>query len=247
MQYRHFVVIVALILALVMTSGCTGLLMGDLKAEISDSSDITIPLPLSSIVSVLASQNTTTLPVNQSSTSEKVDTPLDNPCPDNSPFHVKSSTEDSVEIDNDGITPATVLSPQVAEHGMPLKALPGELVFPHSGTASCNPVAGANVTVTLIGTPYKTHIADCITQENGDFSFYVPPSTEKSANTMYIFNFGITAPGYNLPAGSSNVITDLANVSDGPRYTFNVCYQQPSEPNAMAVTRGGIAVIGRIN
>ena len=33
MQYRHFVVTVILILALVMTSGCTGLLMGDLKLK----------------------------------------------------------------------------------------------------------------------------------------------------------------------------------------------------------------------
>jgi hypothetical protein len=69
---------------------------------------------------------------------------------------------------------------------------------------------------------------------------------EKSEITHYIFNFEITAPGYTLPAGSSNVVTDMANVSEGPFYTFNVCFQQPSEPNSMAVTRGGIAVIGRI-
>ena len=115
------------------------------------------------------------------------------------------------------------------------------------GTASCNPVPGAKVTVTLIGTPNKTHIADCVTQENGDFSFYVPLPMEKSEITPYTFNFEITAPGYILPEGSSNVVTDLANVSEGPFYTFNVCYQQPSEPNAMAVTRGGIAVIGRFS
>ena len=68
---------------------------------------------------------------------------------------------------------------------------------------------------------------------------------EKSEIPHYIFNFEITAPGYILPAGSSNVVTDLADVSHGPFYTFNVCYQQPSEPDAMAITRGGIAVIGR--
>jgi hypothetical protein len=73
----------------------------------------------------------------------------------------------------------------------------------------------------------------------------VPPLMEEPAIPLYTFNFEITAPGYTLPAGSSNVVTDLANVSEGPFYTFNVCYQQPSEPNAMAVTRGGIAVTGR--
>jgi hypothetical protein len=211
MQYRHFIVTVTLILALVMASGCTGLLMGDLKAEIHDSSSITVPLPLSSVLSVLVSQNTTTPPGDQFSTGEK--------------GH----------------------SPQVAEHGTFLQAPPGEWVLPRSGTASCNPVAGAKVTVTLIGTLNKTHIADCITQENGDFSFYVPPPMEKSELTHYTLNFEITAPEYSLPPGSSNVVTDIANVSDGPFYTFNVCYQQPSEPNTMAVTRGGIAVTGRMS
>jgi hypothetical protein len=246
MHYRYFVVTVVLILALVMTSGCTGLLMGDLKAEISDRSAITIPLPLSSVLSALASHNTATPPVNQSSTGEKADTVSANPFPGKSPFQVKSSTEDPVVISTDSIPPATVPSLQGAEDGILLKAPPTELVSPHSGTASCYPVAGAKVTVTLIGTMNKTSLADCKTQENGDFSFYVPPSTEISENTLYAFNFGITAPGYNLPAGSSNIVTDLANVSDGPLYTFNVCYQQPSEPNAMAVTRGGIAVFGRL-
>jgi hypothetical protein len=70
---------------------------------------------------------------------------------------------------------------------------------------------------------------------------------EKSGITFYTFNFEISAPGYNLPAGTSDVVTDMANVSAGPLYTFNVCYQQPSEPNSMAVTRGGIAVSGRIS
>jgi hypothetical protein len=246
MQYRYFAVTVALILALVMTSGCTGLLMGDLKAEISDRSVMTIPLPLSSILSALASHNTATPPVNQSSPGEKADMIPANPLPGNSPFQVKSSTEDPAGIDTVDITPATAPSPQVVDHGTPPHAQPGEPVIPPSGTASCHPVSGAKVTVTLIGTLNKTPLADCITQENGDFSFYVPPSTEISENTLYAFNFGITAPGYNLPAGSSNIVTDLANVSDGPLYTFNVCYQQPSEPNAMAVTRGGIAVFGRL-
>jgi len=247
MQYRHFVVTVALILALVMTSGCTGLLMGDLKAEISDSSDITIPLPLSSVLSVLVSRNTTTPPVNQSSTGERVDTVSGITFFGDSPFSVKSSTENPVVIDTGGMPPATVPSLQLAEQGILLKAPPGENVTPRSGTASCSPVTGANVAVTLIGTLNKTPIADCITRENGDFSFYLLPFTEISENSLYTFNFEITTPEYNLPAGSSNVVTDMANVSDGPLYTFNVCYQQPSEPNAMAVTRGGIAVVGRFS
>jgi len=247
MQYRYFVVTVTLILALVMASGCTGLLMGDLKAEIHDTSSITVPLPLSSVLSVLVSQNTTTSPGIHSSTDKKVDTAFSNPLYGNSPFHVKSSMEDPLGIDTDDRPSETGPSPQVAEHGTFLQAPPGELLIPRLGTASCNPVAGANVTVTLIGTPNKTHIADCITQENGDFSFYVPPPMDKSKITFYTLNFEITAPGYILPEGSSNVVTDLANVSEGPFYTFNVCYQQPSEPNAMAVTRGGIAVIGRFS
>ena len=246
MQYRHFVFTVILILALVMTSGCTGLLMGDLKAEIHDSSAITIPLPLSSVLSVITSQDTAMLPGNQSLTDEKMHTVFDNPLSDNSPFHVKSNTEDPAGINTDDITPESAPSPQVVENGITLKAPAGELVIPHSGTATCSPVGGTKVAVTLIGTPNKTHIADCITQENGDFSFYVPPPMEKSGITFYTFNFEITAPGYNLPAGSSNVVTDLAYVSAGPMYTFNVCYQQPSEPNAIAVTHGGIAVSGRI-
>jgi hypothetical protein len=245
MQYRHFVVTVILILALVMTSGCTGLLMGDLKAEIHDSSTITIPLPLSSVLSVINSQDTATLSVNQSSTDEKIHTVFGNPLSGNSPFHVKSNMADPTGINTDDTTPDP--SPQVVENGITLKAPPGELVIPLSATASCTPVAGAKVAVTLIGTPNKTHIADCITQENGDFSFYVPSLMEKSEISFYTFNFEITAPGYNLPAGSSNVVTDLAYVSAGPLYTFNVCYQQPSEPNAIAVTRGGIAVTGRIS
>jgi hypothetical protein len=245
MHYSHVFVTGALILALVMTSGCTGLLMGDLKAEIHDSSSITIPLPLSSVLSVLVSQNNSTPPGNPSSTDKKEESAFGNPLYGNSPFHVKSSTEDTTGIDSDDATPETGPLPPVVEQGIFLKAPPGELVIPCLGTASCNPVPGAKVTVTLIGIPNKTHIADCITQENGDFSFYVPPPMEKSEITPYTFNFEITAPGYILPEGSSNVVTDLANVSEGPFYTFNVCYQQPSEPNAMAVTRGGIAVIGR--
>jgi len=247
MQYRHFIVTVTLILALVMASGCTGLLMGDLKAEIHDSSSITVPLPLSSVLSVLVSQNTTPPPGDPFSTGEKGNTAFSNPLYGNSPFHVKSSTEDPQAINKDDRTPETGPSPQVAEHGIFLKAPPGEWVLPRSGTASCNPVTGAKVTVTLIGTMNKTHIADCITQENGDFLFYVPPPLEKTEITHYTLNFGITAPEYNLPSGSSNVVTDIANVSDGPFYTFNVCYQQPSEPNAMAVTHGGIAVTGRMS
>jgi hypothetical protein len=245
MHYSHVFVTGALVFALVMTSGCTGLLMGDLKAEIHDSSSITIPLPLSSVLSVLVSQNNTTPPGNPSSNDEKEDSAFGNPLYGNSPFHVKSSTEETPGIDTDDGTPETGPLPPVVEQGIFLKAPPGELVIPCLGTASCNPVPGAKVTVTLIGIPNKTHIADCITQENGDFSFYVPPPMEKSEITPYTFNFEITAPGYILPEGSSNVVTDLANVSEGPFYTFNVCYQQPSEPNAMAVTRGGIAVIGR--
>jgi len=245
MQYRHFVVTVILILALVITSGCTGLLMGDLKAEISDSSAITIPLPLSTVMSALANRDTTAHPVNQSSTTEKADIALANPPAVNSSFQVKSSTEDPGVIDTDDLYPATVPSPQVVEHGTPSKAPAGEAIIHPVGTAACNPVAGAKVAVTLIGIPNKRHIADCITQENGDFSFYLLPFTEISADSLNTFNFEITAPGYNLPPGSSNVVTDLAYVSEGPRYTFNVCYQQPSGPDAKAVTRGGIAVFGR--
>jgi hypothetical protein len=247
MQYRHFVVTVTLILALVMTSGCTGLLMGDLKAEISDRSAITIPLPLSSVQSALANRNPTTSSANQSSTGEKADTVSVNPLTGKSPFQVKSSTEDPTGIDTADITPATVPSPRVVEHGTLLKAPPGEAVILRSKTASCSPVAGAKVAVTLIGTLNKTPIADCITQENGDFSFYVLPFTAIPADSLYAFNFEITSPGHILPEGSSNEVTDLAYVSDGPRYTFNVCYQQPSEPDAMAVTHGGIAVFGRFS
>jgi hypothetical protein len=247
MQYRHLIVTVILILALVMTSGCTGLLMGDLKAEIHDSSAMMIPLPLSSILSVINRQDAATLPVNQSSTDEKMHTAFGNPLSGTSPFHVKSNTADPTGINRDDTIPESDSSPQVVEDSITQKALPRELVIPHSGNATCTPVAGAKVTVTLIGIPNKTHISDCITQENGDFSFYVPPPMEKSEITFSAFNFEITAPGYNLPAGSSNIVTDLANVSEGPLYTFNVCYQQPSEPNAIAVTRGGIAVIGRIS
>lgn len=246
MQYWHFMVTGTLILALVMTSGCAGLLTGDLRAEIRDDSAMTIPLPLSSVLSVLASRNITPPPVNQVSTGEKVTVWAD-PLPGNSPFHVKSSTEDHTGIDTDSVTPVTVPPPQVVDHGIPLKAPPGESVILHAGTPSCSPVAGAKVVVTLVGTPNKTYITDCITQENGDFSFMVPPSTERSSLGLYAFNFEIIAPGHNLPSGSSNVVTDMADVSDGPLYTFNVCYQQPSEPDAMAITRGGIAVFGRIS
>jgi len=247
MQYRHFVVTVILILALVMTSGCTGLLMGDLKAEIHDTSSIPVPLPLSSVLSVLASRNTTTLTDNQSLTDEKKHTGFGNLPADNSLFHVNSSTTDPTGMNTDDKNPEPAPSHQDVENRITLKAPAGELVIPHSGTAACIPVGGVKVTVTRIGTPDKTHIADCITQKNGDFSFYVPPPMEKSGISFYTFNFKISAPGYNLPAGTSDVVTDMANVSAGPLYTFNVCFQQPSEPNSMAVTRGGIAVSGRIS
>jgi hypothetical protein len=247
MQYRRFVVTVILILALVMTSGCTGLLMGDLKAEIHDTSSIPVPLPLSSVLSVLASQNTTTLTSNQSLNDEKKHTVFGNLPADNSPYHVKSSTADPTGMNTDDKNPEPAPSPQDVENRITLKAPAGELVIPFSGTATCIPVGDEKVTVTLIGTPNKTHIADCITQKNGDFSFYVPPPMEKSGISFYTFNFEISAPGYNLPAGTSYVVTDMAYVSAGPLYTFNVCYQQPSEPNSIAVTRGGIAVSGRIN
>jgi len=245
MHYWHGIVTGALVFALVMTSGCTGLLMGDLKAEIHDSSSITVPLPLSSVLSVLGSQNSTLPPFTRSPPAEKGD--LGTTLPGTSAFQVKSGSADPTRINAEGIPSATVPSSQSGESGTPPGVAPGTSVTPLWATASCSPVAGANVAVTLVGIPNKTHIADCITQENGDFSFYVPPSTEKSANPLYTFNFEITAPGYTLPAGSSNVVTDLANVSEGPLYTFNVCFQQPSEPNAMAVTHGGIAVIGRIS
>ena len=74
MQYRYFIAIVTLVFAIVMTSGCTGLLMGDLKAEIHDNSAITLPLPVSSVLSVITSQDTAMLPVNQSPTDEKMHT-----------------------------------------------------------------------------------------------------------------------------------------------------------------------------
>jgi len=244
MHYWHFMVTGTLILALVMTSGCAGLLTGDLRAEIRDDSAMTIPLPLSSVLSVLASRNAVTPPDNQSLSGEKVNA-IPDPLPVNSPFHVVSRMEKPDGIERDSLTSAE--SPSVvAEPDLSLKVPPSEPVLPSTGTESCSPVAGAKVVVTLVGTPYKSHIADCITQEDGDFSFDVPPSTEKSTLGAYTFNFEITAPGLNLPAGSSKVITDTADVSDGPFYTLNVCYQQPSEPDARAITRGGIAVIGRI-
>ena len=247
MQYWHFIVTGSLILTLVMTSGCAGLLMGDLKAEIRDSSSITVPLPLSSVLSVLVSQNNTTPPFTQSPTCEKGDPALGTTLPGTSAFHVKSGTADPLGINAGGLPSAKVPSPLAVESGIPAGAASGTSVTPLSGTAFCSPVAGAKVVVTLVGTPNKTHIADCTTLENGDFSFDVPLSMEEPAITTYTFNFEITAPGYHLPAGSSNVVTDMGNVLEGPRYTFNVCLQQPSEPNAIAVTRGGIAVIGRIN
>ena len=71
MQYWHFMVTGTLILALVMTCGCASLLTGDLRAEISDSPAMTIPLPLSSVLSVLASRNNTTHPENESLTEKK--------------------------------------------------------------------------------------------------------------------------------------------------------------------------------
>lgn len=246
MQYGYFVT-GTLILALVMTCGCAGLLTGDLKAEISDSSTITVPLPLSTVLSALVSKNTSTPLVIPSPPGEKEDTALNNRLPGTSAFQVKSSTADHKGINAEGITPATALSPQAVEPGFTLRDEPGTSVTPLLRTATCSPVAGAKIAVTLVGTPHKTHIADCITRENGDFSFDVPSNTEIPENSLHTFNFEITAPGYTLPAGSSNVVTDLANVSDGPHYTFNVCFQQPSEPNAMAFTRGGIAVIGRIS
>jgi hypothetical protein len=247
MHYWHGIVTGALVFALVMTSGCTGLLMGDLKAEIHDSSSITVPLPLSSVLSVLSSQNSTIPPFTRSPPAEKGDLVLGTTLPGASAFHVKSGSADPPGINAEGIPSATIPSSQSGESGTPQRVAPGTSVTPLWATASCSPVAGAKVTVTLIGIPNKTHIADCITQENGDFSFYVPPPMEKSEIPPYTFNFEITAPGYILPEGSSNVVTDQANVSEGPFYTFNVCYQQPSEPNAMAVTHGGIAVIGRFS
>ena len=247
MHYWHGIVTGTLILALVMTSGCAGLLTGDLRAEVSDSSSITVPLPLSSVLSFLVSQNTTIPAFTRSPTGEKGNPALGTTLPGTSEFHVKSGTADPTGINAESIPSATVPSLQSGEPGTPPRAAPGTSVTPLAETASCSPVAGAKVAVTLIGTPNKTHIADCTTLENGDFSFDVLQSTEKSSITLYTFNFEITAPGYNLPAGSSNVVTDLANVSDGPWYTFNVCLQQPSEPNAMAITRGGIAVIGRFS
>lgn len=247
MQYRYFVVTVALILALVITCGCTGLLMGDLKAEIHDSSSITVPLPLSSVLSVLVSQNTTTSPFTLFPKGENGEPVLGNSLPGISVFQVKSGSADLTGINSEGIKSVTDPSSQAGDFGITPRAAQGTSVKPLLATSSCSPVAGAKVKVSLIGIPNKTHIADCTTLENGDFSFDVPLSTEKPAIYLYTFNFEINVSGYHLPAGSSNVVTDLANVSDGPRYTFNVCYQQPSEPNAMAVTRGGIAVIGRIS
>ena len=149
-------------------------------------------------------------------------------------------------IETGGLISETVPSPQVIDHSTPSTDTAGAVFAPRSGTSSCSPVAGAKIAVTLLGPLNKTHIADCITQENGDFSFDVPASTEKSTSGVYTFNFEINAPGYDLPGGSSEVVTDMAIVSDGPLYTFNLCYQQPSEPDARAITRGGIAVIGRI-
>ncbi len=215
------------------------------SAEISDNSAMTIPLPLSSILSLLASRTSVATPVDQFSSGEKV-TDVADPLPDNSPFSVRSSREDPSGIDADNLASATNPSPQSVDHGTPLRAPPGAAFVPRSGTMSCSPVAGAKVVVTLVGTPYKTHIVDCITGENGDLSFYMPLSIEKSPSGMYTFNFEITAPGVNLPPESSKVVTDMADVSNGPLYTYNVCYQQPSEPDARAITRGGIAVIGRI-
>ena len=245
MQYWHFMVTGTLILALVMTCGCASLLTGDLRAEISDSPVMTIPLPLSSVLSVLASRNSTPDPEDESLTGEKV-TVFNNPLHGTSQFHVKSSTEGLMMIETGGLVSEAVPSPQVIDQGTPSTAPPGAVFIPRPGTSSCTPVGGARIAVTLLGTLNKTHITDCITQENGDFSFDVPASTEKSTPGLYTFNFEITAPGYDLPGGSPEVITDMANVSDGPQYTFNLCYQQPSEPDASAITRGGIAVIGRI-
>jgi hypothetical protein len=206
---------------------------------------MTIPLPLSSVLSVLASRNSTTHPENESLSGETV-TGFNNPLPGTSQFHVKSSTEGLMMMETGGLISEAVPSLQVIGHYTPSTAPTGAVFVPRSGTLSCSPVAGAKITVTLLGPLNKTHIADCITQENGDFSFDVPASTEKSTSGQYTFNFEIKAPGYDMPAGSSEVVTDMGMVSDGPRYTFSLCYQQPSEPDDRAITRGGIAVIGRI-
>ena len=237
MQNWHFVITGMLLLALVMTGGCAGILMGDLKTEIRDTTSITIPLPVSSVLSVLVGQKNTALPSARFPTEEKGEFTSVMPSGSSSAFHVKPALTDS-----SGKSP------------LPVPEEPGDLPFsvsgatgvPMEGIASCSPVDGAKVEVTLIGIPHEIHIGDCITRDNGDFSFDMPPSTEVSTTGQYTFNFAISAPGYNLPAGSSTIVTDMVNASDGPRYTFNVCLQQPSEPNAVAFTRGGIAVIGKI-
>lgn len=237
MHYWHFVVTGMLLLALVMTGGCAGLLMGDLKTEIRDTSSITIPLPVSSVLSVLVGQKNTALPSARFPTEEKGEFIPVTPSESSSAFHVKPALTDS-----SGKSPSLISG----EPGdLPLSGS-GTTGVPIGGIASCSPVDGAQVEVTLIGLPHGIHIGDCITRDNGDFSFDMPPSIKKSTTGQYTFNFAISAPGYNLPAGSSTLVTDMVNASDGPRYTFNVCLQQPSEPNAVAFTRGGIAVIGKI-
>jgi len=248
MQHWHLVLTGILLLAFVMTGGCAGLLMGDLKTEISDTSSITIPLPVSSVLSVLVGQNSSALPSVWSPTREKGDPVSGKYLTGASAFQVKPSKTDPSGIITGPVQPATGFSPVSGKQdGTVPRSAPGPAVALEKGPASCSPVAGAKVTVTLVGITHETHVTDCITQENGDFSFELPMLNGESPVSQYILNFDITAPGYTLPSGSSTVVTDMVNGSDGPWYTFNVCLQQPSEPNAMAFTRGGIAVIGKIN
>jgi hypothetical protein len=236
MHYGHFGVTGILILALVMTSGCAGLLMGDLKTEISDTSSLTIPLPISSVLSVLVSRNSTPLTFAWPPSGDKEDSAVGTQLISTSVLQMKPAKTDPS---------ATGFSP-ISGGAVTSLSASGTAVIIKGGIPSCNPVAGANVVVSRVGISNKTHIADCVTEENGDLSFELPASTDKSPISQYILNFEITAPGYTLPAESPIIVTDMVNASDGPRYTFNVCLQQPSEPNAMAFTRGGIAVIERI-
>jgi hypothetical protein len=237
MHYWHFIITGMLLLALVMTGGCAGLFMGDLKTEIRDTSSLAIPLPVSSVLSVLLGQNSTEVASAQFLTEEKAD-PVPGTHPgESSAFRVKPALTDF---------PGTGPSQPSEEPMVSSLSGSGATGIPKGGIASCNPVAGANIVVTRVGISNKTHIADSVTEENGDFSFELPASPDDFPINQYILNFEISAPRYTLPAVSSTVVTDMVNASDGPQYTFNVCLQQPSEPNAIAFTRGGIAVIGKL-
>jgi PKD repeat protein len=103
----------------------------------------------------------------------------------------------------------------------------------------CTPIAGADIIVTLARSPRETQIAQTTTDSTGIFSFTVPPQNTRRPPLTYIFNFYITAPAYTV---TSNKITTVANVSDGPDYSYALCFVQGP---GKAQGKGSFAVSGK--